>query len=131
MHRRDGVRARASNIIRGDDLEKKRKNLEYLFYCGLGGGQSDPPQNQNAHAGFPVFAGFEKVNEAIVEMMPRLSYDWANILWKELNALGDVIQTRKDKLGSELSDMAPKRRAMQGYGHLRSHKRGQRIEKSV
>jgi hypothetical protein len=79
----------------------------------------------------PDFLGFETVNEAIVDMMPRLSYEWADILWKELNALGDAINSRKNTLGSKLSDMAPKRRAMKGYGHLRSHKRGQRIEKSV
>ena len=79
----------------------------------------------------PDFDGFDKVNEAIVAIMPRLTYEWADILWKELNALGDVIQSRKNKIGTELSDMAPKRRAMKGYGHLRSHKRGQRIEKSV
>lgn len=79
----------------------------------------------------PDHAGFEAVNDAIITMMPDLDFEWAKTLRDELEALGTIIRERQSQLGNEISDMGGKRRAMKGYGHLRSHKRGQRIEKSV
>jgi hypothetical protein len=79
----------------------------------------------------PDFAGFARVNDAIEAMMPNLELDSAKDLWAKLDQLGDIITNQHHALESELGRFGTKRRAMKGYGHLRSYRKGQRIQKDV
>ena len=79
----------------------------------------------------PDFDCFLAVNEAIEEMMPNLNLEAAKDLWEKLEQLGHIIKKQHQSLESELGRFGTKRRAMKGYGHLRSHQKGQRIQKDV
>jgi len=79
----------------------------------------------------PDFAGFLAVNDVIEELVPDLDFDTAQVIWNGLESLGTVMKKRHGHLARELEGLGGKRRAMKAYGHLRTHRQGQRIEKDV
>ena len=83
------------------------------------------------HDDEPNLGEFERVNDEIVAMLPNLTLDVAQKLFDALEELAAIIRTRQHTIHDKLIDLGPKRRAMKGYGHLRAHRRGQRLEKSV
>ena len=79
----------------------------------------------------PDFEGFVRLNEAIENMLPQLTLAEAQALWDGLEELGGIMGSRQSHIAKEIEGMGTRRRAMKGYGHLRSHQQGQRIIKSV
>ena len=79
----------------------------------------------------PNFDAFLRINSEIERLLPSLDLQRAEALAQNLSTLEMIVQERYAALKQEISQLGPKRRAMKGYGHLRSHKRGQRIVKDV
>ena len=79
----------------------------------------------------PDFDAFIRINAEIETLMPTLDLTRAEAIATQLAALEVIVQQKYTDLKNEISQLGPKRRAMKGYGHLRSHTRGQRIVKDV
>lgn len=79
----------------------------------------------------PDFEAFIRLNSEIERLLPSLDLQRAEALAQNLSILETIVQERYAELKREISQLGPKRRAMKGYGHLRSHTRGQRIVKDV
>ena len=79
----------------------------------------------------PDFEAFIRINSEIESLLPSLDLPRAETLAENLAVLETIVRQRYAELKQEISQLGPKRRAMKGYGHLRSHTRGQRIVKDV
>ena len=79
----------------------------------------------------PDFEGFLKLNEHIEQLLPTLTRTEAQALWDGLEKLGNIMKARHQDIAKEIEGMGTRRRAMRGYGHLRSHQQGQRVVKNV
>ena len=53
------------------------------------------------------------------------------LVLKGMGELTAKLQTARDGIGEQLHGIGNKRRAVRGFGHLRSHKSGQRVYKKV
>lgn len=79
----------------------------------------------------PDFDGFLSLNEAIETLLPTLNLTEAQALWDGLEELGNIMKSRQSDIAKAIDGMGTRRRALKGYGHLRSHQQGQRIIKNV
>jgi hypothetical protein len=77
----------------------------------------------------PDMDGFLALNTTINENLHDLTHDSAKALWDQLEILRHEMSARQKNVQQELRELGPKRRAMKGYGHLRSERTGQRIAK--
>ncbi len=62
-----------------------------------------------------------------VEIAPSLEQDAGRSLVTAVNALQDAAHAQQERTAERLQDLRSGKRAMKGYGSLRSHKSGQRV----
>jgi len=79
----------------------------------------------------PDIQRFHELNEQILALIPQVSLDQATALSGGIDRLKGAMRLKMSLIQDELSTLGNKRRAMSGYGHLRSDQTAQRLFKKV
>ncbi len=72
-----------------------------------------------------------ELSERVRAAAPTLSRADQQELATAWDALVLAAEAHRERVGQELKRLGSGRRALRGYAHLRGHKRGQRLNKSV
>lgn len=72
-----------------------------------------------------------ELSERVRSVAPGLPRTDQQALAEAWDALVLSAEAHRERIGEELRRLGSGRRALRGYAHLRGHKRGQRLNKSV
>ena len=72
-------------------------------------------------------ARIRRAVQGAVEIAPELEQRQGRALLDAVNALQDAARAQQERTADRLQSMKAGKRAMKGYGSLRSHKSGQRV----